>query len=121
VPFRQSKGREYNYASDGGEDLKRTFASSGEPWHPMISTPENAAHLSVYENWQLNLEKDEVANAWLKAWNASGGLYLEQSHITRLNDLRYLPASLTSTGQPFDGLVLPPSANVAHEHGKWPR
>ncbi|KAH8663558.1 amidase signature domain-containing protein [Tricladium varicosporioides] len=76
------------YSSDGGEDLRRTFATSGEPHHPMMS-------------WQLNLEKYEVATAWLRAWNAT--------------------AKRTSTGQPVDGIILPPSANVAHKHGEWPR
>lgn len=89
------------YSSDGGEDLKRTFAPSGEPRHPMMVTPEDTPHLTVYESWQLNLEKNAVATAWLKAWNAT--------------------ASLTSTGQPIDGLILPPSTNVAHKHGEWPR
>ncbi|RDW78048.1 amidase-1 [Coleophoma crateriformis] len=89
------------YSSDGGEDLSRTFAPSGEPWHPMMVTANGSPHLTVYESWQLNQEKDEVKTAWLKAWNAT--------------------SSLTSTGQPIDGLILPPSANVAHMHGKWPR
>ncbi|KAH6681684.1 amidase signature domain-containing protein [Halenospora varia] len=89
------------YSSDGGEDLRRTFAPSGEPRHPMMVTAEDTPHLSTYESWQLNLEKYEVATAWLKAWNAT--------------------AERTSTGQPVDGIILPPSANVAHKHGEWPK
>lgn len=67
----------------------------------MMAIPENSPHLNVYESWQLNLEKDEVRTAWLKAWNST--------------------ASITSTGQPIDGLILPPTSNVAHKHGKWPK
>lgn len=67
----------------------------------MISTAEDSPHLTVYESWQLNLEKYEVADAWLKAWNATN--------------------KKTSTGLPMDGLLLPPSTNVAHLHGQWPR
>jgi amidase len=89
------------YSSDGGEDLNRTFAKSGEPRHPMMVTAEKTPHLSVYESWQLNLEKDEVCTAWLKAWNET--------------------ATLTSTGQAIDGLLLPPSVNTAHKHGEWPK
>lgn len=89
------------YASDGGEDINKTFAVSGEPRHPMIIMDEKAKQLSTYESWQLNLKKYEVCEAWLKAWNAT--------------------ASLSSTGQPIDGLVLPPSPTPAHMHGKWPR
>lgn len=89
------------YSSDGGVDMKSTFAIAGEPWHPMITTPEESPHLSTYESWQLNLEKYDVMDAWLKAWNATK----EQ----------------TSTGQPIDGLLLPPSTHVAHLHGQWPR
>lgn len=89
------------YSSDGNEDLKRTFAVSGEPRHPMMVTKEDAPHLTVYESWQLNLEKYKVAEAWLKGWNAT--------------------ASKTSTGQPMDGLLLPPSPTPAHRHGEWPR
>lgn len=89
------------YSSDGSTDLKETFKDSGEPWHPMISTAEETPHLSVYENWQLNREKYAVQDAWLKAWNET--------------------ASKTSTGTPIDGLLLPPSAFVAHKHGQWPR
>ncbi|KAF2098440.1 Acetamidase, partial [Rhizodiscina lignyota] len=88
------------YSSDGNEDLNRTFASSGEPRHPLIVTAADAPHLSVYESWQLNLEKYEVQDAWLKAWNATAGK--------------------TSTGLPIDGLLLPPSPHVAHKHGEWP-
>lgn len=89
------------YASDGGTDMKATFALSGEPWHPMITTPIDAPHLSTYESWQLNLEKYRVMEAWLKGWNAT--------------------KEKTSTGQSIDGLLLPPSTNVAHAHGQWPR
>lgn len=89
------------YASDGGEDLKRTFAPSGEPRHPMMVTEENAPHLRVYESWQLNQEKDEVKTAWLRAWNET--------------------KKITSTGFPIDGLILPPGPTTAHLHGKWPR
>lgn len=89
------------YSSDGGEDLRRTFAVSGEPHHPMIITDKDSPHLSTYENWQLNLEKDEVRTAWLEAWNAT--------------------ATATSSGQPIDGLLLPPSVSVAHRHGEWPK
>ncbi|RDW58417.1 amidase-5 [Coleophoma crateriformis] len=89
------------YSSDGSTDLKKTFEKSGEPWHPMISTAEDTPHLTVYESWQLNQEKYKVADAWLKAWNET--------------------ANKTSTGMPIDGLLLPPSPNVAHLHGAWPR
>lgn len=88
------------YSSDGGEELKRTFAVSGEPRHPLMLMPEDAPHLSVYENWQLNLEKYEVQDAWLDAWNKT--------------------AERTSTGLPMDGVVLPAGANVAHKIGEWP-
>lgn len=89
------------YSSDGGEDLSRTFAISGEPWHPMVLTNGESKHLTAYENWQLNLEKDGVKTAWLKAWNAT--------------------KEGTSTGQPIDGLLLPISPFCAHRHGEWPR
>jgi hypothetical protein len=89
------------YSSDGGEDLNRTFATSGEPWHPMMVTSEGSKHLTTYENWQLNLEKDAVRTAWLKAWNAT--------------------KDITSTSQPIDGILLPPSAFCAHRHGEWPK
>jgi amidase len=103
-PFDNEKAEEIVtrvYSSDGGEDLQRTFAPSGEPRHLMMVTPQDTPHLTVYESWQLSLEKNEVATAWLKAWNAT--------------------SSTTSSGQPIDELLLPPSANVAHMHGKWPR
>lgn len=67
----------------------------------MMVTAAEAPHLSVYESWQLNLEKDEVKDAWLKAWNDT--------------------ALKTSTKQPIDGLILPPGSNVAHRHGEWSR
>lgn len=67
----------------------------------MIVTPVSSPPLTVYESWQLNLEKGSVAIAWLKAWNET--------------------AKRTSTALPIDGLILPPSPNVAHKHGEWPR
>lgn len=104
IPFDNAKAEDIVtkvFSADGGEDLKRTFAISGEPRHPMIVMPDDLPHLTTYESWQLNLEKDEVRTAWLKAWNAT--------------------AAITSSGQPIDGLLLPPSANVAHKHGIWPK
>lgn len=89
------------YSSDGGEDLRKTFAVSGEPHHPMMVIDEDTPHLSTYENWQLNLEKDEVRTAWLDGWNAT--------------------AAATSSGQAIDGLLLPPGVSVAHRHGEWPK
>jgi len=89
------------YASDGDTDLLSTFAKSGEPRHPMIVTPASTPHLSVYESWQLNLEKYEVCDAWLKAWNDT--------------------KERTKSRMPIDGLIMPPSSNVAHKHGEWSR
>ncbi|VDB98619.1 unnamed protein product [Peniophora sp. CBMAI 1063] len=90
------------YGSDGSEDLKRTFAISGEPYHPMIITPQDAGpKLSVYDSWQLNVAKDDYRARFLEHWNAT--------------------AARTSTGLPIDGLLLPPGATTAHEHGKWHR
>jgi len=67
----------------------------------MMVTDIAAPHLTVYQSWLLNPQKDEVATAWLQAWNAT--------------------ASVTSTGQPIDGLLLPSSGNIAHKHGECPR
>ncbi|THU93682.1 amidase [Dendrothele bispora CBS 962.96] len=87
------------YSSDGGEDLSRTFAKSGEPWHPLILTAGMDKKLSVWESWQLNLKKDDFREAYLNYWNKT--------------------RELTSTGKPIDGLLLPPSVSTAHVLDKW--
>ncbi|KZV63328.1 amidase [Peniophora sp. CONT] len=90
------------YGSDGSEDLKRTFAASGEPYHPLILMPEEGgSQLTVYESWQLNVAKDEYRARYLEHWNAT--------------------ATRTSTGLPIDGLLLPPSPATAHPHSQWHR
>jgi amidase len=67
----------------------------------MMVTTKEAPNMSTYDAWQLNLEKDAVANAWIDAWRGT--------------------SQKTSTGLPIDGLLLPPSINCAHKHGEWPR
>ncbi|KAI0029397.1 general amidase [Vararia minispora EC-137] len=87
------------YNSDSGEDLRRTFAPSGEPFHPMLIVYDGTKPLSVYDSWQLNVAKDEYRQRFLEHWNAT--------------------KERTSTGLPIDGLILPPSVATAHRHGEW--
>ncbi|KAK7464735.1 hypothetical protein VKT23_005941 [Stygiomarasmius scandens] len=87
------------YASDGGEDLSRTFSKSGEPWYPLIVTGGMDKKISVWESWQLNVKKDNFREAYLNHWNNTK----------------------SSTGKAIDGLLLPPSPSTAHVINQWHR
>jgi amidase len=70
-----------------------------EPWLPEIAAffapPERKP--TVTETWVAQNERQQLATAWLERW--------EQS------------ASLTSTGRPIDGLLLPTTPIPAKPHG----
>ncbi|CCX11677.1 Similar to Acetamidase; acc. no. Q12559 [Pyronema omphalodes CBS 100304] len=61
------------YRVDGGEDIRRAIEASGEPYLPRIKMlVEKAPALSVYEYWQVNKEKWDLRQKYLKKWNDAG-------------------------------------------------
>lgn len=65
----------------------------------MVVGHDEKPQLSVYDSWQLNLQKDRYQQGYLAHWNAT--------------------AKQTSTGQPIDGLLLPSGPTVAHVIRNW--
>jgi amidase len=65
----------------------------------MLLVAERSLAPTVHDSWQLNKAKDEYRQRFLDHWNAT--------------------KERTSTGQPIDGLILPPSVATAHKHCEW--
>ncbi|GAA5910185.1 hypothetical protein JCM6882_001766 [Rhodosporidiobolus microsporus] len=86
------------YIADGGEDIGRACALSGEPrLFGLFEGDEKAKHLSTYEYWQLCFERRKFITTQLAAWEST--------------------LSLTGTGRPFDAILLPvaPYPSFAHD------
>ncbi|CZT21676.1 related to acetamidase [Ramularia collo-cygni] len=61
------------YTADGGEDIKRDVAASGEPFIPHVQAlVSRAPAISVYEYWALNRQKRAVQKQYLEKWNRAG-------------------------------------------------
>ncbi|GAA5821697.1 hypothetical protein JCM11251_000979 [Rhodosporidiobolus azoricus] len=86
------------YAADGGEDINRACALSGEPSiFGMFEKDGGPKNLSTYEYWQLCFERRKFITTQLAAWEST--------------------ASLTGTGRPLDAILLPvaPYPSFAHD------
>nr|GAT56599.1 predicted protein [Mycena chlorophos] len=101
VPYESARGSKILidiYNADGGEDIARARALSGEPklgWSSVLdATPK---HLSTYEYWQLCHQKTLFIKEHLDHWNAT--------------------VAATGTGRPVDAIIAPASATVPSKHG----
>ncbi|KAJ6602563.1 amidase signature domain-containing protein [Mycena vulgaris] len=89
------------FNSDAHQDIQTAVNASGEPFPSVISSygawiaPENRS--TVYE-----------------AWNLVGDL---RNYTAYYREQWLLTANTTSTGRPFDGLIMPATSFVAKERG----
>lgn len=84
---------------DGGEDIRRACAESGEPVFYNLMTDvqgHTPDPVSVYESWQVAHERDEYRKGHLDHWNAT--------------------AEQTGTGRPIDAIIGPTSVWAACPH-----
>ncbi|KAF6787897.1 amidase [Colletotrichum sojae] len=89
------------YTVDGGEDIRRDVAASGEPFIPHVERLVNRGKaISVYEYWQLNRRKWELQQAYLEKWKA---------------------VRSPTTGRAADVVIMPPMPHSAVPHGgcRW--
>lgn len=88
------------FSADGGEEFQRDSDASGEPLpaplERWLGRSANAPRSTVFETWQIQQSRLELQERWSTRWEAS--------------------ASLTGTGRPIDGLIMPPVLFPAHEH-----
>ncbi|PWN88069.1 amidase signature enzyme [Acaromyces ingoldii] len=88
------------YAADGGEDIRRSCAESGEPvmYNLMAERYQGAdrPNVSVFDCWQVAKERDAYRKAYLDHWNAT--------------------AASTGTGRPVDAVLAPVSNCAACPH-----
>lgn len=75
------------FQADGGKDVKQSLDLSGEPLMPDAFVGNPQTEISVYENWKLNLKRDDFARKYYDKWNQTK----EQ----------------TRTGRPIDGIISP--------------
>jgi amidase len=75
------------FSADGGKDVQRDLDLSGEPLVPGAFVGSSKTEISVYENWQLNITRDNYAVKYFDKWNKT--------------------KELTSTGRPIDGIISP--------------
>jgi len=93
------------WAADAGEEFQRDADASGEPLQPQVEgwlgRTANLKPLTVFETWQNQHRRSLLQTAWLERWQAS--------------------KSLTSTGRPIDGLIMPSTPFPAIRHnGGYP-
>lgn len=60
------------FVADGGESIGRELAKTGEPWRPEMHGFRDASALSMYELWQLQVERTDFQNKYLDRWNEAG-------------------------------------------------
>lgn len=82
------------FHAGGGKDVKMSLELSGEPLMPGAFVGNPQTELSVYENWQLNIKRDDFARNYYDKWNRTK----EQ----------------TKTGRPIDGIISPVCAVPAY-------
>lgn len=91
------------WSADGGEEFQRDTDASGEPLHPHVESwlghSAKAKPMTVFETWQNQHRRALLQTAWLERWQAS--------------------KTLTSTGRPIDGLIMPstPFPAIRHDGG----
>ncbi|GAA6005997.1 hypothetical protein JCM10207_007301 [Rhodosporidiobolus poonsookiae] len=85
------------WVADGGEDIKRQCALSGEPVMSGALKGQEMPHLSTYDFWQLCLKRRNWIREQLRAWEAT-----EQ---------------ITGTGRPIDAIIAPAAAYPSFRHG----
>ncbi|KAG2414608.1 hypothetical protein HFD88_003799 [Aspergillus terreus] len=62
------------YTADGGEDIRRDIAVCNEPFLPYVQAlVDRGAPVSVYQYWQLNLQKLAHQKMYLDRWNSTRG------------------------------------------------
>ncbi|KEF58507.1 uncharacterized protein A1O9_06433 [Exophiala aquamarina CBS 119918] len=89
------------YSADGGEDIRKEVAASGEPYIPHVETLINRGKaISVFDYWQLNKRKIAAQRAYSDKWNDTIG-----------------PIS----GRPVDVILMPtmPHTAVPHRTCRW--
>ena len=89
------------YSADGGEDIKKEIAASGEPYIPHVEMLINRGKpISVFDYWQLNKRKIAAQRAYSDKWNKTIG---------------------PSSGRPVDVILMPtmPHTAVPHRTCRW--
>lgn len=77
------------FVADGAVAIRKELDRTGEPWRPEMKSYEDAQPMTVYDMWNLQLERSAFQNENLDSWNAAG----------------------------LDALILPTMPYVTHKHG----
>ena len=91
------------WAADGGGEFQRDTDVSGEPLHPQIEAwlghGAEREPMTVLETWANQERRNVLQMRWLERWQAT--------------------ASVTGTGRPIDGLIMPstPFPAIRHDGG----
>lgn len=91
------------WSVDGGKEFQRDTDASGEPLHPQVEAwlghSAKVDPSSVAEMWENQERKTALQTAWLERWQAT--------------------SSVTGTGRPIDGLIMPstPFPAIKHDSG----
>lgn len=88
------------WMADGGEEFQRDTDLSGEPLHPdleaWLGRSANAPKPSVSQTWQNQYQRTLLAQKWSERWEST--------------------QSMTGTGRPIDGLIIPSLPFPAVKH-----
>jgi amidase len=88
------------WSADAGEDFKQDIEASGEPFHgemqKLINDMDSKPKPTVFETWQNQHRRTLLATAWHERWEGT--------------------KSITGTGRPIDGLIMPSTPFPAIRH-----
>lgn len=103
IPYEHIEAQEIitnMWSADAGEDFKQDIHASGEPFHPemkkWIDWMDAKPKPTVFETWQNQQKRAVLATAWHERWEGT--------------------KSVTGTGRPIDGLIMPSTPFPAIKH-----
>ncbi|KAE9377363.1 amidase [Stipitochalara longipes BDJ] len=103
IPYEHMEAQEIitkMWSADAGDDFKQDIFASGEPFHPemqkWIDDMDSKPKPTVFETWQNQQRRTLLATAWHERWEAT--------------------KSMTGTGRPIDGLIMPSTPFPAIRH-----
>lgn len=60
------------FLADGGESIRRVLARTGEPFRPELGMYQKAAPLSMYDMWQVHLQRNDLQKRYFDRWAEAG-------------------------------------------------
>lgn len=60
------------FLADGGRSVRKLLEPTGEPFRPEMKPYEEANEKSVYDLWQMHVNRNNLCKSYLDRWNETG-------------------------------------------------